>query len=1062
MKRNSGTPKRLSKALSRSTQSNYLEGMFRTVIEERFAAFKPAPSNSSNADEEFGVLDLSSCFLNAESLRELVIPRLSTLSGLTSLNLFRNYLGDDGVRILAASAGAFGKLIHLDLTDNDVGPVAACAIADMAPSLASLQYLYLSYNRLGREGAMTIVRSASSFRSLKRLDLDCNQIGDKGSIDIFKHADQLRGLSELNLGHNQIRESGAQAIAEASAELYLLNSLWLDFNEVGYEGFAAIASRATDFQQLRFLGLNGNLIGSLPKEIGDFPELSELELTGNYLDTLPAEIGKLAELKRLQLNCNAISSIPDEIGKLAKLEILDVSDNNMSALPSTIAYLTKLMSLTLSDNPDIDSIDLLEPLVDHGTLRQLIIRRCLGIHRHYKFDESVLESDDATQIFDAIRKSRTGNRVRKLMLKAMLLGEGEIGKSRLRYRLLGKDAPAGDPTTESFQISELPEEYRFADMKGVRLRLFDAGGQRSIQGAHRLWMSSQRNLFIIMCRGDQSPDAARLAYWLRMVARCRHGTKPPEVLIIVSWADQGRHEGWKEWSKGNPLLSELQMNPRWVWDYVDRPDGRDRRGNVVVGDFNPEKLEEVKGHLRDMVKSFEAVLRTEYAPGFLKLEQWLMAERPDDVPEELRDMPMFESSLTSHQFRMAFDAVQLRPADAEANAKADPELERLREQERERWLEVLSHLGTVCWLGSLTQASEEQNRSIRHRIFRPDWIKQPIYRLIRSEGDEPGYPRGMLSTPEIERRLEDFGLGDDGCQIVLAAMRTSQLMFGAFEGYETKAYLFPDRLPVRDRPIELQGWSKAVVVSLPFIGEAYLPRLIGLKWENIKHPNDDARRDSAIFTFGDVEVHIEVNVNAATTSFRSKGGTPEEQRYFVRSMVDEFRGLVRADGDDCRWPDLEWPTEALSAKSDQSVSATSDVDLMTALEKWNSHELFKAANKQNAKSVMAAELRRWVCIQMLRALAYSGDDDQPRQLKIFAEHGEETLHTEVRKALKASTHRGVQGSFGKDFAYKCARALHGLELIRKCPEKPTFYQLQPLGRELLRALGTSSSDPPTE
>jgi CCR4-NOT transcription complex subunit 6 len=81
----------------------------------------------------------------------------------------------------------------------------------------------------------------------------------------------------------------------------------------------------TDF--LTELRLNGNLLTSLPPQVGDLRSLVVLDLSDNHLTFLPAELGKLTNLVELLLYNNKLSTLPPEMGYLYQLESLGLEGN---------------------------------------------------------------------------------------------------------------------------------------------------------------------------------------------------------------------------------------------------------------------------------------------------------------------------------------------------------------------------------------------------------------------------------------------------------------------------------------------------------------------------------------------------------------------------------------------------------------------------------------------------------------------------------------------------------------------------------------------------------------
>jgi internalin A len=123
---------------------------------------------------------------------------LSSLSGLTSLDLGHNGIGDEGARSLSSLSG----LTSLNLGYNRVGAEGARSLS----SLSGLTSLNLGYNSIGAEGA----HSLSSLSRLTSLDLSGNGIGAEGACSLSS----LSGLTSLDLRNNEIGAEGARAVLE--------------------------------------------------------------------------------------------------------------------------------------------------------------------------------------------------------------------------------------------------------------------------------------------------------------------------------------------------------------------------------------------------------------------------------------------------------------------------------------------------------------------------------------------------------------------------------------------------------------------------------------------------------------------------------------------------------------------------------------------------------------------------------------------------------------------------------------------------------------------------------
>ena len=107
------------------------------------------------------------------------ISKLTTLTGLTTLDLSYNQIGEEGGRALATLTG----LTTLDLSGNQLGDEGARALA----ALTGLTTLDLSGNQLGDEGA----RALAALAQLTTLDLRQNQLRAEGARTSTKPSQRL-------------------------------------------------------------------------------------------------------------------------------------------------------------------------------------------------------------------------------------------------------------------------------------------------------------------------------------------------------------------------------------------------------------------------------------------------------------------------------------------------------------------------------------------------------------------------------------------------------------------------------------------------------------------------------------------------------------------------------------------------------------------------------------------------------------------------------------------------------------------------------------------------------
>uniref|UniRef100_A0A0E0GIW5 TF-B3 domain-containing protein n=1 Tax=Oryza nivara TaxID=4536 RepID=A0A0E0GIW5_ORYNI len=101
---------------------------------------------------------------------------------------------------------------------------------------------------------------------------------------------------------------------------------------------------------LRILDLTNNKIAEIPQEVGTLVNMQRLVLAGNLVESIPANIGYLRNLKILTLDRNKISVLPEELGSLSNLQQLSISQNSLSRLPKSVGDLRNMLLLNVSDN----------------------------------------------------------------------------------------------------------------------------------------------------------------------------------------------------------------------------------------------------------------------------------------------------------------------------------------------------------------------------------------------------------------------------------------------------------------------------------------------------------------------------------------------------------------------------------------------------------------------------------------------------------------------------------------------------------------------------------------
>ncbi|MBI2967324.1 MAG: 50S ribosome-binding GTPase, partial [Bacteroidetes bacterium] len=149
---------------------------------------------------------------------------ISALTGLTSLDISDNEIGDKGAESISALTG----LTSLNISGNKIGEKGAESIS----ALTGLTSLNIWYNEIGEKGAESI----SALSGLTSLDISDNEIGEKGAESISA----LSGLTSLDISGNKINHTQYFKNLKNINFLQLWNSLLRDVPESIVENYNCI------------------------------------------------------------------------------------------------------------------------------------------------------------------------------------------------------------------------------------------------------------------------------------------------------------------------------------------------------------------------------------------------------------------------------------------------------------------------------------------------------------------------------------------------------------------------------------------------------------------------------------------------------------------------------------------------------------------------------------------------------------------------------------------------------------------------------------------------------
>jgi uncharacterized protein (TIGR02996 family) len=301
-------------------------------------------------------LDLSGVGGGADYVKALAAsPHLASLR---KFNWSRNILALSGSETLGEAPG-FARLTHLWLVDCEVRANVLRAVVPALSRLADLRFLDLSGNRFGSEGTPALAGALGRLTTLIARD---NYLGPLAAAELARSA-SLGSLRHLDLAENHLGSEGAAALAEA--RFGSLKSLRLDANGIGSAGIEALM-QSPHLVSLEALMLYGNDIGDQGAiAIASSPSMSNLRslrLGHNYIGprgaAALADSPNLSGLHTLALGHNPLGEegvrALAESPYLSNLRLLDLSEcggNEKAALAlASSGNLPQLRKLELRGN----------------------------------------------------------------------------------------------------------------------------------------------------------------------------------------------------------------------------------------------------------------------------------------------------------------------------------------------------------------------------------------------------------------------------------------------------------------------------------------------------------------------------------------------------------------------------------------------------------------------------------------------------------------------------------------------------------------------------------------
>lgn len=266
---------------------------------------------------------------------------------LLSLSLAHNPFTFAGLNHLLEPLVALSSLIHLDLTDTQLGSKSGLLIAQLLRNNNTLQELNLTNNSIGVKGMKAIVPELTTNSTLQPLNLSDNNIKSRGAT-LLAHAledsNSISNLKMLNLTKNAIGHQGMQTLSRLlTISRTTFESLYIGINNIGPKGAAHLAFAMKRNYTLQVLHIEDNQVG---------PDAASLLFDQLRDDNRTLENLNLA---RNNIGVQGASDLTEVFIKNAVLVDIDLSGNQIGSdgvilLADALSYNISLVHLNLSSN----------------------------------------------------------------------------------------------------------------------------------------------------------------------------------------------------------------------------------------------------------------------------------------------------------------------------------------------------------------------------------------------------------------------------------------------------------------------------------------------------------------------------------------------------------------------------------------------------------------------------------------------------------------------------------------------------------------------------------------
>lgn len=623
-------------------------------------------------------------------------------------------------------------------------------------------------------------------------------------------------LTNLTLSQNRITALDSTQWPESLIRLVLNNNLLTTLKDVSWPN------------SLTYLYLNGNRLSSIDG-VRWPTKLKQLLLNNNALSTLSGAAWPNG-LRSLRLSNNFLLDL-EGIKWPKKLTSLSLNENKLNNI-NTVAFPNNLTLINLVKN-NLSNVD---GVAWPSGLRTLY----LFLNPALMIPADLLEGGDAQKIIAWLRQQEG------ILpeIKVAVLGEGEVGKSTLVRRLVGRELDPEIDRTVSFEWHPLQMKLAPSDaLRGekvpdeaeITFNIFDFGGQARLRTAHQFFMSNRRTIYLLVANAKASVEENRLRAWADYITQTHEQWLRLEAISRVKRERRESQRRVDERGEGSRLESDPKHEEQEIAATIEEL--RQQRPmppmHVVLTQCQSLTNARERQNYKLNIKAIEELakeLGISCTVGCDSVDQGPVSEAAvQDIHTHLAKLASGMFELWRERYPKSFAGILRRFADrfgfeVTKDDGADPHdkpgeawlsIEDARKEiagaiakgsgdetiDAETYLAVLRSLGIVHWVGDRADVSGDL--AVKEKVMNPRWVRGPVYDLLWAGQGRKGLPvvsEGrlieILRGTGDAKRTKRMVIGSDPARVVKQLMEACGLVIRA-EGRSVTGelrYVVPDWL----------------------------------------------------------------------------------------------------------------------------------------------------------------------------------------------------------------------------------------------------------------------------